>query len=154
MDLGLAGKVAIVTGASRGIGYAVAQRLLSEGAQVAICARDEVRLNDAASRLKAVGEVLAIRADTANASDRTALVNAAIERFGRIDILVNNAGTHVRANVETMTDAHLQGQLNDKLFGFFGMIRAVLPAMRRQKDGRIVNIIGQAVRHPHPDRLP
>ena len=69
-------------------------------------------------------------------------------------MLVNNAGTHVRASVDDMTDEQLQRQLDDKLFGFFGMIRLVLPGMRARKDGRIVNVIGQAVRHPHPDRLP
>jgi 3-oxoacyl-[acyl-carrier protein] reductase/bacilysin biosynthesis oxidoreductase BacG len=74
--------------------------------------------------------------------------------FGRIDILVNNAGTHMRGTIDDMTDADLQRQLAEKLFGYLGMIRLVLPHMRRQRDGRIVNIIGQAVRHPHPDRLP
>lgn len=66
----------------------------------------------------------------------------------------NNAGTHVRGDLDTMHEDDLQRQLDDKLFGFWGMIRAVLPFMRRQGDGRIVDIIGQATRHPHPDRLP
>ena len=154
MDLGLAGKVAIVTGASRGIGFAVAQRLLAEGAEVAICGRDKGRLDAAVHRLAPGGEVLAERADTADPADREALVEAVLERFGRIDMLVNNAGTHIRAGLDSMTEAQLQHQLDDKVFGFLGMIRAVLPDMRARRDGRIVNIIGQAVRHPHPDRLP
>ncbi len=154
MDLGLKDKVAIVTGASRGIGFATAERLLSEGAKVAICARDRGRLDEAEGRLKARGEVLAFAADTANSTARQAFVDAVLDRFGRVDILVNNAGTHVRATVDDMTDEQLQRQLDDKLFGFYGMIRLVLPDMRKRKDGRIVNVIGQAVRHPHPDRLP
>ena len=81
-------------------------------------------------------------------------VGAAVEAFGRIDILVNNAGTHIRGTVETTTPAILEAQLRDKVFGFFAMIQAVLPVMKRQRDGRIVNIVGQAARHPHPDRFP
>ena len=154
MDLGLKDKVAIVTGASRGIGFATAERLLSEGARVAICARDKGRLDEAEQRLKTRGEVLAGIADTSKPDAREAFVRAVLERFGRIDMLVNNAGTHVRATVDDMTDEQLQRQLDDKLFGFYGMIRLVLPDMRKRKDGRIVNVIGQAVRHPHPDRLP
>jgi NAD(P)-dependent dehydrogenase (short-subunit alcohol dehydrogenase family) len=81
-------------------------------------------------------------------------VGTALEAFGRIDILVNNAGTHLRGTVETTTRAILEQQLRDKVFGFFSMIQAVLPTMKHQHDGRIVNIVGQAARHPHPDRFP
>ena len=154
MDLELAGKVAVVTGGSRGIGLAVARRLLEEGANVAICGRDAGRLAAAAAALSQSGTVLAEVADTADAGSREAFAQAVLDRYGRIDILVNNAGTHVRAALDDMTEEQLQRQLGDKLFGFLGMIRAVLPAMRRQRDGRIVNIIGQAARHSHPDRLP
>ena len=118
MDLGLKDKVAIVTGASRGIGFAIAERLLAEGARVAICARDQGRLDEAEFRLSRGGEVLAVRADTANSAARETFVRAVADRFGRIDMLVNNAGTHVRASVDDMTDEQLQRQLDDKLFGF------------------------------------
>lgn len=155
MDLGLSGKIAIVTGASRGIGFAIAQRLLAEGATVAICSRNQDQLAEAASRLRQTGgKVLALAADTSDATMRQAFVDEVIGELGRVDILVNNAGTHIRATVDDMTEEQLQQQLDDKVFGFFGMIRAVVPTMRLRRDGRIVNIIGQAVRHPHPDRLP
>ncbi len=154
MELGLQGKVAIVTGGTRGIGLAVARRFLEEGVSVAICGRDLGRLSEAEAALSPAGTVLAHVADTADAPSREAFAEAVLARFGRVDILVNNAGTHVRAALDDMTEQQLQSQLGDKLFGFLGMIRAVLPAMRRQGDGRIVNIIGQAARHPHPDRLP
>ncbi|WP_342642661.1 SDR family NAD(P)-dependent oxidoreductase [Rhodoligotrophos ferricapiens] len=154
MDLGIRGKAALVTGGSRGIGFAIARRLLAEGARVAICGRDEARLAEAKSALSTDGEVIAIRCDTADAEQRAAFVSRSASEFGRIDILVNNAGTHVRGSLDSMREEDLQRQLNDKLFGFLGMIREVLPHMRHAGDGRIVNIIGQATRHPHPDRMP
>jgi len=155
MDLGLAGKTAIVTGASRGIGFATAQRLAVEGAAVAICARDPERLEAAVQRLRQTGaKAVGVVADTTRPEQREAFVSAVVDKLGPPHILVNNAGTHVRATVDDMSDDQLRRQLEDKVFGFFGMIRAVLPHMRRLGSGRIVNVIGQAVRHPHPDRLP
>ena len=155
MDLDLRGKVALVTGASRGIGKAIAQSLLDEGCAVAICARDAARLETAVRNLsKDGGRVLGIVADTTSTEAVSNFVARAVETFGRIDILVNNAGTHIRATVESTTPDILERQLRDKVFGFFAMIQAVLPVMRRQRDGRIVNIVGQAARHPHPDRFP
>lgn len=155
MDLSLQDKVAVVTGGSAGIGLAIAKRLLSEGARVAICGRDSERLAAAEQKLRdSGGTVIAIRCDTASAAERNRFVAQVADALGRVDILVNNAGTHVRGTLDSMRDEDLQRQLDDKLFGFFGMIREVLPHMRRQKDGRVVNIIGQATRHPHPDRMP
>lgn len=155
MDLDLRGRVAVVTGASRGIGKAIALSLLNEGCAVAICGRNAERLDGAVRELSTAGvRVLGIPADTTDAAAVEKFVGAALEAFGRIDILVNNAGTHIRGTVETTTPAILDQQLRDKVFGFFAMIQAVLPIMKRQRDGRIVNIVGQAARHPHPDRFP
>jgi 3-oxoacyl-[acyl-carrier protein] reductase len=155
MDLDLRGKVAVVTGASRGIGKAIAQSLLNEGCSVAICARDAARLDAAVHDLaKGGARVIGVVADVTSADAVGNFVAKAVAAFGRIDILVNNAGTHIRATVETTTPEILDRQLRDKVFGFFAMIQAVLPIMQRQRDGRIVNIVGQAARHPHPDRFP
>jgi 3-oxoacyl-[acyl-carrier protein] reductase len=160
MDLGLRGKVALVTGASRGIGKAIAQTLINEGCRVAICARGSERLLAAVADLshganEAVGDsVIGVPTDVTDDTAVQNFVAAANRNFGRIDILVNNAGTHLRGTVDTTTLDILERQLRDKVFGFFSMIKAVLPIMRAQKDGRIVNIIGQAARHPHPDRFP
>jgi 3-oxoacyl-[acyl-carrier protein] reductase len=160
MDIGLQGKVALVTGASRGIGRAIAQSLLAEDCRVAICARDQERLRAAVAELShgaseaGQDRVLGIPADVTDEVAVRHFVSAAHQRFGRIDILVNNAGTHLRGTVDTTTLDILDRQLRDKVFGFFSMIKAVLPIMRQQKDGRIVNVIGQAARHPHPDRFP
>jgi NAD(P)-dependent dehydrogenase (short-subunit alcohol dehydrogenase family) len=155
MQLGLAGKVAIVTGGSRGIGFAVAQRLVREGAHVAICARDQSRLERTAEELRSTGgTVMAVSADVSDAAARKAFVNSVVDRMGTVDILVNNAGTHVRAGLDDMTEEQLQRHLEIRVFGYLGMMRAVLPDMRRRRQGAIVNIIGQAARHPHPDRMP
>ena len=155
MELGLRGKAAIVTGGSRGIGKAVAHALLSEGCAVTICARNAERLDAAVRDLAKVSpRVLGIQADVTDERAVHALVDRALAGFDRVDILVNNAGTHLRGTVESTTIAILEQQLRDKVFGFFAMIQAVLPVMKRQRDGRIVNIVGQAGRHPHPDRFP
>ena len=155
MELGLTGKVAVVTGGSRGIGCAIAREFINEGATVAICARDNVRLQTTAADLRATGgRVLAISADVDDREAVEKFVSSVLSEFGRVDILVNNAGTHLRGDIESTTLAILEQQLRDKVFGFFLMTQAVLPSMRRNRDGRIVNIVGQAARHPHPDRFP
>jgi 3-oxoacyl-[acyl-carrier protein] reductase len=155
MDLGLGGKAALVTGGSRGIGKAIAATLLREGASVAICARNAEALAHAVTDLERIGPpVLGKVADVTNAGAVGAFADAAATAFGRVDILVNNAGTHLRGTVEDTTVDVLERQLRDKAFGFFLAIRAVTPVMKAQRDGRIVNIIGQAARHPHPDRFP
>jgi NAD(P)-dependent dehydrogenase (short-subunit alcohol dehydrogenase family) len=160
MDLGLRGKVALVTGASRGIGKAIAQTLINEGCRVAICARDGEKLRAAVNALSHGDNVtsgdcmIGVPADVTDNTAVEKFVATAHEKFGRIDILVNNAGTHLRGTVDTTSLEILERQLRDKVFGFFSMIKAVLPIMRAQKDGRIVNVIGQAARHPHPDRFP
>ena len=155
MDLGLRGKVAVVTGASRGIGKAVAQALLQEGCAVAICGRNVERLNAAVRDLSQNGvRVVGIPTDVADEDAVGRFVSATRDAFGHIDILVNNAGTHLRGTVESTTLQILEQQLRDKVFGFFAMIQAVLPIMKHRRDGRIINIVGQAARHPHPDRFP
>ena len=154
MKLGLEGKVAVVTGASRGIGSAIAQLLLEEGCVVAICSRTAQQLAESVVALSKFGRVIGLPTDVTDEVAVAKFVSAAHEAFGRIDILVNNAGTHIRATVESCTPDILERQLRDKVFGFFMMTKAVLPIMRRQGDGRIINIVGQAARHPHPDRFP
>jgi 3-oxoacyl-[acyl-carrier protein] reductase/bacilysin biosynthesis oxidoreductase BacG len=156
VDLGLAGRVAVVTGGSRGIGRAVAHVLAREGAAVVICARDVLTLDEAAGDIagRTGATVLPVRADVEQPADVAALTALVERRFARIDVLVNCAGTHLRGTVDDTKEPDLERQWRTKTLGFLRAIRAALPAMRRQGDGRIVNVMGQAARHPHPDRLP
>lgn len=156
MDLGLASRVAIVMGGSRGIGRAVALVLAREGAAVAIAARgeDELKLVAADLARESGADVMPVRTDVERREDVDALAAAVEARFGRIDILVNCAGTHLRGTVDDVREEDFARQWQTKTLGFLRAIRAVLPAMRRRRDGRIVNVMGQAARHPHPDRLP
>src|SRR4051812_37304598 len=141
MQLGLAGKVAVVTGASRGIGKAVADLLVQEGCAVAICSRKRDQIEAAALELGKKGTALGVACDVTDEKAARDFVRAALREFGRIDILVNNAGTHLRGTVESTTLDILERQLRDKVFGFFTMIQAVLPTMKKQGDGRIINIV-------------
>ncbi len=152
MQLGLEGKRAIVTGASRGIGYETARLLLQEGARVVICSREGERLaaaRDALAR-ETRGEVHAVQADMSVEADIARLVETAARQLGGVDILVNNAGTMYSGRFAVLTDKSLKVQLETKLFGFMRAIRLVSPLMRAQRWGRIVNIVGGAGKEPDP----
>jgi len=99
MQLGLQGKVAVVTGASRGIGKAIAQALLEEGCAVAICNRNAGQLDATVAELFAKGRVLGIATDVTDENAVKRFIQSVLKQFGRIDILVNNAGTHLRGTV-------------------------------------------------------
>lgn len=144
MDLGLKGKVALVTGGSKGIGKAVARGLAEEGAKVAICARTRAELDAAAAELsKATGsEVFGVAGDLTREADVQKIVDAAVGRFGRIDILVNNAGTAPGGLLLDLAEEQWQQALQLKFMGFVRCMKAVIPHMLRQGGGRIVNIVG------------
>jgi 3-oxoacyl-[acyl-carrier protein] reductase len=155
MDLGIKGKSAIVTGGSKGIGFAAAHRLLQEGARVTVCARHEDLLNGARDALaKATGgEVQAVVADMTKPPDIKNLVQKASERFGPVQILLNNAGEMHTGHFDVMTEERLQLQLDTKLFGYMRIIRLVYPMMKAKGWGRIVNVIGGAGKQPDPVSL-
>jgi 3-oxoacyl-[acyl-carrier protein] reductase len=141
--LPLAGRVALVTGASRGIGRAIAFALAGDGATVAVNYRESA---NAATALCAeiggtlAGEAIAIQADVSSAADVDRLVSAVIERFGRVEILVNNAGITRDKLVLRMSDDDWDAVLDTNLRGAFLCSRAVLRGMVRQRWGRIINI--------------
>ena len=150
MDLGLAGKVALVTGASRGLGKSVAETLAAEGAHVVVASRDQEVLEAAAEdiRSSAKGDVLAVPADVTKEKDVRRLVDAATERFEHIDILVANAGGPPASRFETTdVEAWRQG-LELNLLSTIHLCRAVVPGMRERRSGRIVAIASISVKQP------
>lgn len=152
MDLQLEGKVAIITGGSRGIGKAVASDLAGEGADVAIVARTLGPLEDAAAAIaSAIGrKVLPFVADTRSDESVAAMVKAVHEAFGRIDILVNNAaqpgGHKPPPRYDEVTEALLWEDMNTKVLGYLRCAREVAPYMKQQGWGRIINVSGLAAR--------
>ncbi len=143
MDLGLTGKVALVTGGSKGIGKAVARGLAQEGAKVAICARTKAELDVAAAELaKPSADVFAVAGDLTSEADVRKIVEATIARFGRIDILVNNAGAAPGGLLLDLTEDDWHQALELKFLGYIRCMKAVIPHMLRQGGGRIVNIVG------------
>src|SRR5262245_1437995 len=144
MDLGLKGKVALVTGGSKGIGKAVAHGLAEEGAKVAICARNQVDLDRAVGELSKStgGEIFAVAGDLTNPKDVQKIVDTTIGHFGRIDILVNNAGAAPGGLILDLEEEDWQKAIQLKFMGYVRCMKAVLPHMLKQGKGRIVNVVG------------
>jgi 3-oxoacyl-[acyl-carrier protein] reductase len=137
----LAGKVVLVTGASRGIGAAIASTLGSEGASLVLCSRTREALDDTVAPLERDGvPVLAQACDVAEVSQVEALVEAAHARFGRVDVLVNNAGIVVRRGLLEMDDADYTRVLDVNLVGPFLLIRRIVPGMVKRGAGRVINV--------------
>ncbi len=156
MDLGLTGKVALVTGGSEGIGKAAALSLVAEGAKATICARREDVLNSAADEIRAAtgGEVLAVSADVSTAEGVQKVIDATLSQFGRLDILVNNAGTSAAGPFESVTDEGWQTDLDLKLFGAIRFCRLAIPHMREQGGGRIINVTNLGAKAPAAASVP
>ncbi len=141
MDLGLKGKVALVTGASQGIGKEIALTLAQEGCHLAICARRKEALDSSAKEIRAKGvEVLAIQSDVTKLEDNQNFVSLAAKKFGRIDILVNNAGYGNASDPMELSEEVFRYHMDLMLFGPIQLSRAVVPYMRKQGWGRIINI--------------
>jgi 3-oxoacyl-[acyl-carrier protein] reductase len=140
MDLGLRGKVAIVTGSSRGIGRAIATSLADEGARIVVNARGAEALNTFAEGLAARGaDVLAVAADVTTPDGCQQVFDAAMQRFAEIDILVNNVGGGAATSV-TAADADWQATLDLTFWPALRLTRLVVPVMRRQRNGAVVMI--------------
>lgn len=146
----LSGKVAIVTGGSRGIGRAIALRLAREGVQVVLAARDKAALAAAADEIvKTGGIVETFAADLREPQAPAALVNAAVNAFGGIDIVVNNAGATRRGDFLELTEADWMDGFALKFFGAVRLLRAAWPYLKERK-GAVLNIIGTGGRTPGP----
>ena len=156
MDLGLNGKVVILSGGSQGIGFACAQAFACQGARVAMAARNRERLESAAERIRAAAsgaEVLPVSADMTSTDDVQRFVSSAMDRWGRIDVLANIAGAAPGGLLEDLTDEAWWGGLNLKFMGYMRMLRAVLPIMVRQGGGRVVNVVGNDGAKPYSGEI-
>src|SRR5256712_9843643 len=144
MDLGLTGKIAFVTGASKGIGRAVAEQLASEGADIVITARTAGPLEQVASDIAArTGRtIVALAGDMSKAADVDRCVKETLGRFGHIDILVTCAGSSPGGLLEELTEEHWLSSLNLKFMGYVRTVRAVIPHMRERGEGAIVLVVG------------
>ena len=141
MDLGLKGKVALVTGASQGIGKVIGLTLAEEGCNLAICARGKDKLDSSAEEMRTKGaEVLAIPSDVSKQEDNRNFVSQAADKFGRIDILVNNAGYGNASDPMELPEEVFRYHIDLMLFGPIQLCRLVIPYMRKQGWGRIINI--------------
>ena len=142
MELGLKGKTALVTGASEGIGMAIARRLAEEGVAVAICARTADTLRSTAAEIaRDTGmDIVPLPADLRTLAGCQGFVDQAAERLGGVDILVNNAGASAFGAFVDLPDEAFVDAINGKLLGYIRCARAVIPHMRRRGGGAIVNI--------------
>jgi 3-oxoacyl-[acyl-carrier protein] reductase len=154
MTLGLTGKVALITAASKGLGLACAERLAAEGCRLAICARRGDVLDRAHAILTQAGsDVLAMPTDLTVAGDIDKIVASTSERFGRIDILIVNSGHVDYGGLEDLTDAQWQHAYDLLLMSAVRTIRAVTPVMRFNKGGDIVVLSSSTVKEPPPQLI-
>jgi len=151
-DFDLNGKTVLITGGSRGLGLVMAREFAREGARLVLCARDEVELQSAQNDLETLGaEVMTVPCDITDKQSVTQMIERVNSRFGGVDVLVNNAGIIQVGPIEVMTEEDFEHAMKVHFWGPLNTILAVLPAMRAQKSGRIVNIssIGGKVSVPH-----
>src|SRR6267143_914366 len=153
MDLELTGKVAIVGGASKGLGRACAQVLADEGAKLALCSRSQEDLDKAAQEIRdtARADVLAFAGDLDRPETVRDLVAATVGRFGRLDILVNNSGGPPLARAHNATEEQWATALQRSLLFFARMSREAVPHLKQAGGGRIVNILASTVYQPIPN---
>src|SRR5262245_36526741 len=156
LDLGLNGKIAMITGGSEGLGRAAAEKLCAEGAKVAICARRKEALEQAAEEIKKAtgGQMLAQVADVSRAADCEQFVNAVVAQWGGVATLRNNAGTSAAGAFEKVDDDAWQSDWDLKVMGAIRMSRLVIPHMKKRGGGRIVNITTVGGKTPLPRSLP
>ena len=150
------GRSAIITGGSKGIGFAIATRFSASGADVAIVSRGQEALDAAVAQLKttAKARVIGVAADVGTAAGVQRAYEDAMAAFGKIDIAVNNAGTSATGPFEQLTDAVMQADLDLKLFAAIRLCRLVWPQMKERKWGRVINILNIGAKAPRANSAP
>jgi NAD(P)-dependent dehydrogenase (short-subunit alcohol dehydrogenase family) len=155
MDLGLKGKVVIVTGGSKGIGLACARAFLAEGGRIAIVSRNRANLDKAMHDLAApASDLIVVSCDLTAKAAATAMLNEVEKRLGSADVLVNSAGAAKRYLPEELNEEAWHAAMNAKYFTYIHAMEAVLPAMAKRSQGVIVNIIGMGGKVATPIHLP
>jgi 3-oxoacyl-[acyl-carrier protein] reductase len=157
MEVRLDGKSAIITGASKGLGLAMAKEFAASGADVAILARDPAGLAEAKSQVSAGakgGKVATFQCDVSKDDDIKKTVPAVMSAFGKVDILINNAGTSRAMTFDKITDEIWQEDLDLKLFGAIRLTRLVWPGMQERKWGRIINVLNLGAKAPRAGGAP
>ena len=149
--MNLAGKTAVVTGATKGLGFAIAESLAKAGANVFICARDQAEVDAAVQRLLSEGNAAGAVCDVRREEQMRSILDAAAVRFRGVDILVNNAGVgYMDKTVEEMSPDEFRQTLETNLFGAFYGCHHVIPLMKKRGGGYIINISSLAGQNPHP----
>ena len=151
MDLGIAGRVALVTAASKGLGRASAMALRQEGVDVVICARGKEALDDTIAALGGPEHALGLVADVTDPETPARLVAATLERFGKLDILVPNAGGPGPGRALQLDDAQIEAAVNANLITSIRLIREAIPQMQAAKWGRVCCITSYSVKQPIPN---
>ncbi|MCP5149796.1 MAG: SDR family oxidoreductase [Ectothiorhodospiraceae bacterium] len=156
MNVSMTGRNAIVTGASMGLGRAIAHRFAEAGAAVAMVARREGPLEEARAAIAAEtgARVVAVPGDVSDAAGCEAVIAAAQAALGDIDVLVNNAGSSARAPFDQVTDAMWQADLDLKLFGAIRLTRALFPGMKQRRWGRVINVLNTGAKAPPAEGAP
>ena len=156
MEISLAGRSAVITGGSKGIGLGVAMRFAQSGADVAIVARGREALDHAAKTVDAAaaGRVVTVAADVANAADVKRAYDEVMRAFGKVDIVVNNAGTSRAGPFEDLTDEVMQQDLDQKFFAALRLARLVWPQMKERRWGRVINVLAIGAKAPRGGSAP
>lgn len=154
MELQLSGKTAVIAASSQGLGKAIAEGLLREGANVVVSGREEKKLKDVFAELQQIGsgKVVFQRTDITNTEDIKQLIQTAVDQFGGVDILVNNAGGPPAGSFETITDEQWQTAFELNLLSYIRLIRESLPFLK-EHGGKIINIASSSIKEPIPGLL-
>ena len=156
MDIRLDGRSAVITGGSKGLGLAMAEKFASSGADVAMLARSPETLAEAKQKIaaNAKGKIAAVGCDVSKATDVRKAFDQIMSEFGKIDIFVNNAGQSTRGPSETITDEMWQADLDLKLFAQIRFCRLLFPQMKQRRWGRIISVLNIGAKAPGADSAP